>query len=413
MTTQADRPRAPHVSVTDGAQRARAVMHSARIRMGRAFEAESANYLLLLGLTLFMVGFGLLMVLSSSYVSAHADGSSFFAKFFSQGSYAIIGVAFMMVISRVPRRFWQRISFLALLGSCALQALVVFTPLGVLQGGNRNWLALGPIVFQPSELMKFALILWLGTFLQRKEARIRQFGQTMVPALLVSGVVIFLILKGHDLGTTLIVGMVLFAALFFASVPLWQLALLGALAVPGVLVLSMGDASRISRISAFLDPAQADANGTGYQPQQALWGMANGGVFGVGLGNSQSKWSWLPASSTDYIYAVIGEELGMVGAVLVLLLFVALAIAILRVVRTAPSMYARVVSGAMFVWIIGQALINIAVVVGLAPGMGVPLPLISSGGTALVSTLAAVGILLSFARDEHSQAGAQITTVEK
>jgi len=375
-------------------------MHSARISLGRAFEAESSNYFLLLGLTLFMVGFGLLMVLSSSYVAAHADGSNFFSKFMNQASYALIGVALMMVISRVPIRFWQRISFVALLASCALQAAVVFTPLGVVVGGNRNWLALGPIVFQPSELMKFALILWLGSFFQRKEAHLTKFSQTIIPVLMVAGSVFFLILKGHDFGTTIIVGMVLFAALFFAGVPIWQLLLLLACAVPGVVALSMGDASRVSRISAFLDPSQADPNGTGYQPLQALWGLADGGLFGVGLGNSQSKWSWLPASSTDYIYAVIGEELGLVGAVLVLALFFALAIVILRIIRRARTMHARVISGAMFAWVIGEAIINIAVVVGLFPGMGVPLPLISSGGTALVSTLAATGILLAFARQE-------------
>jgi cell division protein FtsW len=291
--------------------------------------------------------------------------------------------------------------------------LVVFTPLGVVVGGNRNWLALGPIQFQPSELIKFALILWLATFLQRKEARIKQFGQTIVPALIIAGLAIFLILKGHDFGTTIIVGMVLFAALFFAGVPIWQLLLLIACAIPGVIALSLQDSSRINRISAFLDPTAADPNGTGYQPLQALWGLADGGVFGVGLGNSQSKWSWLPASSTDYIYAVIGEELGLVGAVLVLVLFLALAVVILRIIRNAPTMYARVVSGAMFAWIIGQAMINIAVVVGLAPGMGVPLPLISSGGTALVSTLAATGILLSFARQESRVPASTTSTLEK
>lgn len=412
MTTQADIGGARQ-TVADGASRARGAMHSARISLGRAFEAESLNYFWLLGLTGFMTAFGLLMVLSSSYVAAHADGSSWFSKFMNQGSYALIGFGLMLAISRVPQKFWQRISFLALLASCALQMLVVFTPLGVVVGGNRNWLALGPIQFQPSELIKFALILWLATFLQRKEARIKQFGQTIVPALIIAGLAIFLILKGHDFGTTIIVGMVLFAALFFAGVPVWQLLLLIACAIPGVVALSMGDASRINRISAFLDPTAADPNGTGYQPLQALWGLADGGVFGVGLGNSQSKWSWLPASSTDYIYAVIGEELGLVGAVLVLVLFLALAIVILRIIRNAPTMYARVVSGAMFAWIIGQAMINIAVVVGLAPGMGVPLPLISSGGTALVSTLAATGILLSFARQESRVPASTTSTLKK
>jgi cell division protein FtsW len=379
-------------------------MHTARISLGRAFEAESANYFMLLGLTLFMVAFGLLMVLSSSYVASHADGSSFFAKFMNQGLYAIIGVPMMLVVSRIPARFWQKWAWLALLGACALQCLVVFTPLGYGINNNTNWLRLGPILFQPSELIKIALVLWLGMFLTRKQARMTQIGQALVPVILISLVPLFLIMKGNDLGTTMIVGLVLIGALFFAGIPLWQLLLVGAAGAAGALVLGFSTKNRVDRIQAFLHPEAADPNGSGYQVLQGQWGMANGGIFGVGLGNSESKWNWLPASSTDFIFSVTAEELGLVGAVLVLLLFVALAFVLLRIIRSANTVFARAVTGGVTVWIIGQAIINIAVVVGLFPALGVPLPLISSGGTALISTLAALGIVLSFAREESRAA---------
>jgi len=379
-------------------------MHTARISLGRVFEAESANYFMLLGLTLFMVAFGLLMVLSSSYVASHADGSSWFAKFMNQGLYAIIGVPLMLVVSRIPSRFWQQWAWLGVAGASALQMLVVFTPLGTGVNNNTNWLSIGPVTFQPSELIKIALVLWVGMFLTRKESRLRQFGQTLLPALLISLVPIFLIMKGDDLGTTMIVGLMLVGALFFAGIPLWQLFVVGVAGGAAAFALAFSSANRTDRILAFLHPSADNANTTGYQVLQGQWGMANGGIFGVGLGNSQSKWSWLPASSTDFIFSITAEELGLIGAVLVLLLFVALAFVLLRIIRSAKTVFARAVTGGVMVWIIGQAVINVAVVVGLFPVLGVPLPLISSGGTALISTLAALGIVLSFARDESRDA---------
>jgi cell division protein FtsW len=408
VTTQADQSSGTFgARAGEGGQRARAAMHSARISLGRAFEAESANYFMLLGLTLFMVAFGLLMVLSSSYVASHADGSSFFAKFMTQGLYAIIGVPLMLVISRTPMRFWRRWAFVGLLGSCLLQALVVFTPLGYGINNNTNWLKIGPLPpFQPSELIKITLVLWLGTFLTRKEPRLAEFRRALVPALLISLVPLVLIMKGNDLGTTMIVGLVVIGALFFAGIPLWQLLLLMAAGGAGALVLAFSTRNRVDRIMAFLHPESADPNGAGYQVLQGQWGMANGGVFGVGLGNSQSKWNWLPASSTDFIFSVTAEELGLIGAVLVLLLFIALAFVLLRIIRAADTVFAKAVTGGVTVWIIGQAIINIAVVVGLFPALGVPLPLISSGGTALISTLVGLGIVLSFAREEGRAARA-------
>ncbi|MCL2516854.1 MAG: putative lipid II flippase FtsW, partial [Microbacteriaceae bacterium] len=318
-------------------------------------------------------------------------------------------IPLMLFVSRLPVRFWQRISLIALIGSCALQCLVVFTPLGEKINNNTNWLHLGPIVFQPSELIKMALVVWLGTFFTRKKDKLRSFRETLLPALIVTVVPLALVVKGGDLGTTMVLGLMLLGVLFFVGVPLWQLGVVGVGAALAALTLAFSSRNRTDRILAFLHPTAADPNGTGYQILQAHWGMADGGVLGVGLGNSESKWNWLPASSTDFIYAITAEELGMIGAILVLVLFCALAVVLLRVIRTSPSVFVRAATGGIFAWIIGEAVINIAVVLGLFPVLGVPLPLFSSGGTSLISTLVALGIVLGFARKQERRDDGMVT----
>ena len=373
---------------------------AARISLGRVFQAESSNYFLLLGVTLFMVVFGLVMVLSSSAVDSHVDDGNFFTRFLSQGMYALIGVPLMLLLSRVPARFWQRIAWLGLSIACVLQLLVVATPLGVEINLNKNWLKLGPVMFQPSEAIKIALVLWLGMFLFKKRDKITQWRYSMFPAVLISLVAIGLVMIGGDLGTVVIMVMMVIGALFFAGSPVRHLVVFGLVAASVAVVLTVTSQSRLTRVLAFFQPHTTDSMGDGYQIQQGTFALANGGVFGVGLGNSRSKWSWLPASSTDFIFAITGEELGLIGAVLVLALFVMLAFAFCRIMTATPDLFARVVTGGVMVWILGQGLVNIAVVLGLLPVLGVPLPLISAGGTALISTLAAIGVVLSFARTQ-------------
>jgi cell division protein FtsW (lipid II flippase) len=167
-------------------------------------------------------------------------------------------------------------------------------------------------------------------------------------------------------------------------------------------LIALSRPSRVQRILSFFQPHTADPMSDGYQIQQGTFALANGGIFGVGLGNSRSKWSWLPASSTDFIFAITGEELGLIGAVLVLGLFVILAFSFCRIMTASTDPFARVVTGTVLVWILGQGLVNIAVVLGLLPVLGVPLPLISAGGTALISTLLAIGVVLSFARHQNA-----------
>ncbi|WP_327013530.1 putative lipid II flippase FtsW [Cryobacterium sp. GrIS_2_6] len=380
-----------------------------RIHLGRVFKAESTSYFLLLGTTLFLVAFGLVMVLSSSSVDSYLENAGFFGTVLRQGGFAAVGVPLMLFVSRMPIKFWQRVAWPTLIIACLLQCLVVFTPLGITVAGNTNWLSLGGVQFQPSEAIKLALVIWLGLILSQKQDLLDDWRHVYIPVFGVGGGSIMLVLIGGDLGTVIIMAGILFGALFFAGVRLRMLAfplLIGTVA--GVLV-AVSSSNRMTRILSFLNTGCDDHTGTisaaCWQPLHGTWALANGAIFGVGLGNSKAKWSWLPAADNDYIFAIIGEELGLIGAIVVLGMFVLLAFAFLRIMRSSTSVQARVSTAAVMVWAIGQALVNIGVVLGVFPVLGVPLPLVSAGGTALLSTLIAIGIVLSFARAHPDPVG--------
>jgi len=354
---------------------------------------------MLLGTTLLLVFIGLIMVLSASSVESHLNDNNFFMGFLRQGAYAIAGIPLMLLASRVPPTFWRRWARTGVLIGIGFQMLVVFTPLGVDSGGNRNWLAIGGFTFQPAELLKLALAVWLGVMLPIAMDRYGAAWRVLRP-LIPAAIIVGLILVGGDLGTVLIMFMMTLAALYFAGVG-WKIMMvpigLGAL---GVFVMSVFSPNRMARILSFLGAPCVDDSGACWQPLHGTWAMASGGIFGVGLGNSRAKWSWLPAADNDYIFAIVGEELGLIGAILVIGLFVTLTVSFLRIIRAADDDTTRIVAGAIMVWIVGQAFLNIAVVLGLMPVLGVPLPFVSAGGTALVSSLIAVGVVLSFARTQ-------------
>jgi cell division protein FtsW len=374
---------------------------SARISLGRTLTPQSRNYLLVLGTTLFLVGVGLVMVLSSSSVDSFLDNKGFFGGFWKQATYAVMGIPLMLVISRIPVSFWKRWAWLVLAAGLVLQ-LLVFTPLGIAEGGNRNWIALGPISGQPSELLKLALAIWLGAVLCRKMDLLSNWRHALVPVAPVAVVALGLVLAGQDLGTVVIMAGLVIGALFFANVKLRFLAVpvLGGLLLFAVMAIL--SPNRMARIMTFLDDECLDYENLCWQPLHGTWALANGGVFGLGLGNSREKYSWLPAASNDYIFAIIGEELGLIGAVVVLVMFVLLAVAFVRVIRSSSDPFVRITTGAIMVWIVGQAFVNIGVVLRLLPVLGVPLPFISAGGTALLTSLAAIGIVLAFAREQAS-----------
>ncbi|MCU1551413.1 MAG: ftsW [Glaciihabitans sp.] len=367
----------------------------------RAFGANNPNFYLLFGTTLFLVVFGLVMVLSSSSVEdGAAQGHDFFSSFARQGPYALIGVPLMLIASRMPARFWKRWAWPAVVVTVALQLLVFVPGLGYSHLGNQAWIHIGTFTAQPSELVKLALILWVSWIVAAKQNLLRDWKHVALPVAPVAGVAIGLVLVGKDLGTAIILVAIVLGCLFYGGV---RLRIIGT-AVVIISVVGLGfvtaSSSRMVRINAWMGgcTSKDDFKNACWQTIHGWWGIASGGVFGSGLGESKVKWSWLPEADNDFIFAIIGEELGLIGAVLVLALFVVLAIAFVRIIRATPDPFERIVTSGVMIWVIGQAFVNIAVVLGFLPVLGVPLPLISAGGSSLIASLVGIGVVLSFSR---------------
>ncbi|MFZ8757674.1 putative lipid II flippase FtsW [Microbacterium sp. HMH0099] len=391
MTTTAP---PPHQSPDEAPRERGGLM--ARVSLGKAFAPVPSEFLLIASTALLLTGFGLVMVLSAT--SALDGGQSPFEHVMKQGVFAMLGVPLMFVLSRAPLKFWKRIAWPALIGALLFQ-LLVFTPLGVEANGNRNWIDLGFVQAQPAEFLKLALALWLGYVLFRKQTLLGVWHHVFIPVVPVAALVIATVMGGRDLGTAMVLVLVLLGALFFSGVKLRIFVLPAIAALGAVAVLAVTSADRMRRIMSFLDQdCLAQYLGDCYQPLHGIWGLAAGGVFGVGLGNSAEKYDWLPAAANDYIFAIVGEELGLIGCIVVLLLFALFAVGAFHVIRRTDDPFVRIVSGAITIWIVGQALINIGVVLRVFPVLGVPLPFMSQGGTSLLSVLIACGVLLSFAR---------------
>jgi cell division protein FtsW len=363
-------------------------------------ESPLAAYYLILGATLALTGIGLLMVLSSSSVEAYDGGKgSSYAIFAKQASFAAIGLPVAWLASRLPVRFWSRWAW-PMLGLALVAQALVFTPLGRGEGGNRNWLYLGGgQTIQPSELCKIALIVWGATVLARKRPLLDRTPHLLVPVVPVSLAVLGLVLLGRDLGTAMILMVVVAALLFVAGVPLRIFAVAGAVTAVVVTTMITTSDNRTGRLDIWLSGcADQNIENACWQPVHGSWALATGGWWGVGLGASREKWQWLPAAHNDYIFSIIGEELGLPGTLTILALFGLLALGLYRLVVTTDDLMVKIAAGGVFAWVLTQAMVNIAVVVGFLPVIGLPLPLVSSGGSALMTTLFALGIVVGFAR---------------
>jgi cell division protein FtsW len=300
----------------------------------------------------------------------------------------------------VASAFWPALGF-----AVVFQLLVFVPGLGCGTGGNRNWVCLPGFSAQPSETIKLALAIWLGAVLARKLSLLRQWKHALIPAVPVAGVAILVVLAGHDLGTALVLIMLVAGAMFVAGVPMRIFGFAALLAGGLTALLTLTSDNRTARIMSWLSD-ECDATSSCYQTLHGGWGLASGGWGGLGLGESREKWSYLPAAHNDFIFAILGEELGLIGTLLVLGLFGLLAFAMIRVIRRHTDPFVQITTGAILCWIIGQALVNVAVVIGLAPVIGIPLPLVSAGGSALIMTMAALGVLIAFARSEPGAAEA-------
>ncbi|GAB3153324.1 putative lipid II flippase FtsW [Microbacterium neimengense] len=371
---------------------------AARVSLGRVFAPVPSEFLLIASTALILTGFGLVMVLSATSATSEDAGGGPYDAVIKQGVFAVIGIPLMFLASRMPLRFWKRMAWPALIGATVFQ-LLVFTPLGITNDGNQNWIRIAGLQAQPSEFLKVTLAIWLGYILYRKRTLLADWRHVFIPAVPVGIAVIGTVMAGHDLGTAIILVLIMLAGLFFSGVKLRVFLLPLLLFAGGVAYFAISSPDRMRRYMSFLsNDCLADYYGDCYQPLHGIWGLAGGGVFGVGLGNSKEKYSWLPAAANDYIFAIVGEELGLIGCIVVLTLFAIFAVGAFHIVRKTDDPFVRIAAGAITVWIIGQALLNIGVVLRLLPVFGVPLPFLSQGGTSLMSVLIACGVLLSFAR---------------
>ncbi len=368
-----------------------------------AFDRPLTTYYLLMGAAVMLLTIGLIMVLSASSVYSFERTGDSYTVVRRQLLWVLIGVPGALLASRVSVRWVRRLAYPAF--SISLVLLLITAKFGVEINGNTNWLALGPLQIQPSEIAKLSIIIWAAHIYANKDRRLRDLHQIMVPVVPGMLLATVLVIVGKDLGTALIFFAILLGMLWVVGAPARFFVL--CLSIVSVLAfgLATADSERFARITTFVDPFK-DFHDTGWQPAHGLFAMSSGGIFGQGIGASQQKWGALPEAHTDFIFAVLGEELGLIGTLLVIGLFLSIAYAALRIALGATDPFVRYTSFGIVVWLIGQMMINVGMVLALLPVIGIPLPLVSYGGSSLLPTLAALGLLVGFARREPAAARA-------
>jgi cell division protein FtsW len=337
---------------------------------------------------------GLVMILSASSVAALSDYGSSWYFFNRQLMWALVGLGAFLLASHIDYRRWRRLA--PLLFVIALLTLSVVLVGGKLVSGSQRWIVLGPLQLQPSEIAKLALLLCGAQILTQRADRLDD-PRAWRPVVAIFFVFAVLVMKEPDLASTIVLGLVVASLLIVGGVPMKHLAQMFAVAVAGTAVLSLLAGYRRARMFSFLHPGH-DVGNTGYQLYRSLIAIGSGGVNGVGLGAGRAKWFFLPNAHTDFIFSIIGEELGFIGCLLVLGLFVGLGLVGLRIARRAPDRFGMLIATGVTAWIVGQAAINLGAVVGLLPVSGVPLPFLSVGGTSLVITMFSAGVVANIAR---------------
>jgi cell division protein FtsW len=350
---------------------------------------------LLVGSTVFLAIAGLIMVLSASSVYACQRLGSCFYYFQKQAAYAAVGGVALVVASRMRYQAWRRLALPLLIVTVGLLIVVLHPAAGVEAYGASRWIGLGPVTIQPSEIAKLALVATAAGILSRKIGRLSGAREIILPLAPLVAPVCALVFIQPDLGTTVVLGGSIFVLLFVAGARLRHL-FVGMLALAAAGLLLLRD-YQWDRITAFLDP-QANRMSEGWQLYQSLIALGSGGWFGVGLGASRQKWMYVPNAHTDFVFSILGEELGLVGEISVLIGFGALLLAGVRIAAGAPDSFGRLLSGGIVGWFGIQVVVNLGAVTGLLPITGVPLPFLSYGGSSLVVSFAAVGILVNVAR---------------
>ncbi len=390
MTTTAEQQRRSNAAAGWVASR----KHS----LGQALDRPLTSYYLLLGASTLLLTIGLMMVLSASSVYSFKVHGSSYHVFLKQLMWVGLALPVAFIASRMPGRVLRWLAWPALIVATVLIALTQ-TSLGIRVNGNTNWLALGPLQLQPSEIAKLAMVLWCADLYARKEKVLDDWKHALFPMVPVTGLITALVVKGGDLGTALVLFAIILGMLWVVGAP--ARLFVGSLMTVGVIALYLASTSaeRRERLTSFVDPFN-DYQDAGWQAAHGLFAMSSGGWFGKGISASQQKWGSLPEAHTDFIFAVLGEELGLVGTVLVLLLFLTIAYAGVRIAVRTDDPFTRYMCAGITIWLMSQMMINVGMVLVLLPVIGIPLPLVSYGGSALLPSLVALGLLISFARSE-------------
>lgn len=370
-----------------------------RTRVGAWLGRPMTSFHLIIAVAALLTTLGLTMVLSASGVYSYDQDGSPWAVFGKQVLWTVIGLFGFYLAMRIPVQLMRRMAFSSFALTIVLLILVLIPGIGTVSNGSRGWFVIAGFSMQPSELAKIAFAIWGAHLLAARRMEQATLREMLIPLVPAAFVALALIVAQPDLGQTVSLGIILLGLLWYAGLPLRVFLSSLFMVVVSAAVLAMAEGYRSARVQSWLNPA-ADTQGSGYQARQARFALANGGVFGDGLGQGAAKWNYLPNAHNDFIFAIIGEELGFIGAGGLLCLFGLFAYTGMRIARRSADPFLRLLTATATLWIMGQVFINVGYVVGLLPVTGLQLPLISAGGTSTATTLLMIGIMASAARHE-------------
>ena len=370
-----------------------------RTRFGAWLGRPMTSFHLIIAVAALLTSLGLIMVLSASGVHSYDEDGSPWVIFAKQVLWTLVGLVAFYVALRMPVNLMRRLAFPAFALTIVLLILVLIPGIGKEANGTRGWFVVAGMSMQPSELTKIAFAIWGAHLLAARRLERASLREMLFPLVPAAVLALFLIVLQPDLGQTVSLGIILLGLLWYAGLPLRVFVSSLAAVMASAAVLAVSEGYRSDRVQSWLNPS-ADAQGSGYQARQARYALANGGVFGDGLGQGTAKWNYLPNAHNDFIFAIIGEELGFVGAAGLLCLFGLFAYTGMRIARRSADPFLRLLTATSTLWILGQVFINVGYVVGLLPVTGLQLPLISAGGTSTATTLLILGVITNAARHE-------------
>jgi cell division protein FtsW len=376
-----------------------AVARGPRTRFGAWLGRPMTSFHLIVSVTALLVMLGLTMVLSASGVHSYDEDGSPWAIFVRQVMWTVVGLVAFYIALRMPVQVMRSLSFSGFALTIVMLVLVLIPGIGKEANGSRGWFVIAGFSMQPSELAKIAFAIWGAHLLAARRLERASLREMLIPLVPAAVIALALIVAQPDLGQTVSLGIILLGLLWYAGLPLRVFMSSMVAVMISAAILAVSEGYRSDRVQSWLNPG-ADSQGSGYQARQARFALANGGVFGDGLGQGTAKWNYLPNAHNDFIFAIIGEELGFVGAVALLCLFGLFAYTGMRIARRSADPFLRLLTATATLWVMGQVFINVGYVVGLLPVTGLQLPLISAGGTSTATTLLIIGIMANAARHE-------------